>query len=144
MADEGNADTFEYTIAGRVMVLRKTSRAQLLMLERMGRQVMAQMQALKPDQLDEIRELGAKLNDMAFETAESRFIDPADLSFVRTEVLRGNVEEEDIYAILSNGVRRSTPPVPDDADPVPAKRTAKKATKMPAVKKAPVGRRGSR
>ena len=143
MADKGNEDTFEYAIAGRTMVFRKTSRAQLMMLERMGRQIMAQMNALGPDRLDEVRLLGAKINDIAFETAESRFTDPADLEFVRTEVLRGNVEEEEIFAILANGVRRAKVEENDDADPAPAKRAAKKATKAVA-KKAPAGRRGAR
>lgn len=142
MADKGNEDTFEYTIAGRSIVFRKTSRAQLLMLERMGRQIMAQMQALDPEQLNEIRELGAKINDIAFETAESRFIDPADLEFVRTEILRGNVEEDEVFAILANGNRRSVQS-DDDADPTPAKRAPKKTTKAVA-KKAPAGRRGAR
>ena len=142
MADKGNEDTFEYTIAGRAIVFRKTSRAQLLMLERMGRQIMAQMHALGPDELDKVRELGSRINDIAFETAESRFMDPADLEYVRTEVLRGNVEEDEIFAILRNGTRRSEQS-DDDAEPAVTKRAAKKATKAVA-KKAPAGRRGTR
>lgn len=142
MADKGSEDTFEHIIAGRVILFRKTSKAQLLMLERMSRALVAQMNALGPEQADEARELLGKLNDIAFETAESRFIDPADLAFVRTEVLRGNVEEEDVFAILSNGNRRA-PAADDDTDPAPAKRAKKTATKATA-KKTPAPRRVTR
>lgn len=137
MADEGSADTFEYTLAGRTLTFYKTGHGQLLMLERLGRSIMAQMQALGPEQLDKVKELGTKLNDMAFEVAESRFTNPEDLEFVRMEVLRGNITEVDIFRILANGVVRTE--VDDDADPV----TAKRVKKAPA-KKAPASRRGTR
>lgn len=137
MADEGNKDTFEYTIAGRTMVFHKTGRAQLMMLQRMVRQIQQRMLAVNDDP-EKVGELLSELNDMAFEAAESRFTDPLDLQFVRTEVLRGNVEESEIFAILSNGVKRAM--ADDDADPVPVKRTKKAAV----PKKAPANRRGPR
>lgn len=138
MADKGNEDTFEYTIAGRNITFRKTSRAQLMMLQRMTKQLHQQMLAVA-DNPEHVGELITELNDMAFEAAESRFIDPTDLVFVRTEILRGNVQEADVFAILSNGNRQAFEP-DDDTDPAPAKRTTKKA----AAKKAPASRRGSR
>jgi hypothetical protein len=138
MADKGSEDTFEYELAGRVMVFRKTTRAQLMMLQRMLGQLQEQMHRAADDP-ETVGALLSQLNDIAFEAAESRFINPLDLAHVQREVLRGNVEESDIYRILSNGGSAVTP-VPDDADPAPAKRTrkavAKKAPGKPASRRA--------
>ena len=131
MADEGNADTFEYTIAGRVMVFKKTTPSQLMMMQRLVRRVQQQMHAVA-GQPEKVAELVAQLNDMMFEAVESRFVDPLDILVVHTEILRGNVTEEHLMPILSNGNSRAEQP-DDDADPVPAKRTRKAA----AAKKAP-------
>lgn len=140
MADEGSADTFEYTIAGRTMWFLKSSQSQLIMLDRMGRQIRMRIDATEDP--DEMRTLLDQMNDMAFETAESRFTSSDDLDFVRREILRGNVELEDVYGILANGNRQSPPD--DDADPVPAKKTRKAPAKKAAVKRAPASRRGTR
>lgn len=112
------------------------------MLERLGRSLMAQMENLGPQELDKVRELGARLSDIAFEVAESRFTSPEDLEFARMEVLRGNITEVEIFRILANGVPRTEEP-DDDADPVPAKRV-KKAPVKAAAKKVPASRRGTR
>jgi hypothetical protein len=138
MADKGSADTFEYELAGRMMVFRKTTRAQLMMLQRMLGQLQDQMNRAADDP-ETVGALLSQLNDIAFEAAESRFTNPLDLAHVQKEVLRGNVEETDIYAILSNGTKTVTVP-DDDADPVPAKRVrkaaAKKAPGRPASRRA--------
>jgi hypothetical protein len=141
MADKGSADTFEYELAGRMMVLRKTTRSQLMMLQRMLGQLQDQMHRAADDP-ETVGALLSQLNDIAFEAAESRFTNPLDLAHVQREVLRGNVEESDIYAILSNGNKAVAPP-DDDADPVPAKRARKAAVKKAAAKK-PATRRAAR
>jgi hypothetical protein len=140
MADKVSGDTFEYELAGRVMVFRKTTRAQLMMLQRMLGQLQEQMRQAADDP-EAVGALLSKLNDIAFEAAESRFTDPSDLDHVRLEVLRGNVEESDIYAILSNGGKVAQPAA-DDADPTPTKRVRKAPAKKAAGK--PASRRATR
>lgn len=132
MADEGSADTFVYTLAGREITFLKTTQAQLLMMQRIVARIQRQMHAAAQDP-EAVSQLIADLNNFAFEAAESRFIDPADLVFVEQQVLRGNISQEEIFGILSNGVRRERQP-DDDADPAPAKR----GRKSPAKKAAPV------
>lgn len=140
MADEGNADTFEYELNGRVMILRKTSSAQLMMLQRMVRQLNERIGKAASDET-RLSELMTQLNDMVFEAAESRFIDPSDLTFVQTEILRGKLEQEDIYPILFNG-HKPAASLDDDADPAPAKKPRKAPAKK--VPSRPAQRRGAR
>jgi hypothetical protein len=137
MADEVSADTFEYTLAGREMVFKKTERSQLMMLQRIVRRIEQQMHGVA-DKPEQVSALATQLSDVAFEAVESRFTDPADLHFVTTHILRGVIVEDDLWAILSNGRKANEAP-DDDADPAPAKKAAKKATK-----KAASPRRGAR
>lgn len=134
MADKGNADTFMYTLAGREITFLKTTQAQLLMMQRIVQRIQRQMHAAADDP-ETISSLMADLNNFAFEAAESRFTDPADLMFVEQEVLRGNISQEQVFGILSNGNAHNNAP-DDDADPTPVKR----AKKAPAKKAAPAKR----
>ena len=144
MADEGNADTFTYTLAGREILFFKATQAQLLMMQRIVQRIQRQMHAAQ-DHPEIVSDLIVQLHNFAFEAVESRFADPADLTFVEQEVLRGNISQEQIFGILSNGNAHNNAP-DDDADPAPAKRAGRKA---PAKKAAPVSksanpRRGAR
>lgn len=136
MADEGNADTFEYPVNGRVLTLRKLSRAQLEMLRRyiegLQRQSVA---AIEADDVETVVALGKKMSDATWTTVESQFLISDDLEWVQMEVLANRLQEADLMPLLSNGYKHV--PVEDDADPAPAKRPgrkapAKKAAKAPA------------
>lgn len=143
MADEGNADTFTYTLAGREVPFFKATQAQLLMMQRIVQRIQRQMHAAADDP-ERLSELIMQLHNFAFEAVESRFADPLDLIFVEQEVLRGNISQEEIFGILSNGNPRSRQP-DDDADPAPAKRARKASAKKAApVKKAANPRRATR
>lgn len=134
MADKGSADTFEYELAGRVITFRRTTSAQLLMLQRMVTKIQQQLH-LAAENPDVISELMSQLNSIAFEAAESRFIDPADLEFVQIEVLRGNISQEQIMGIISNGKVAAASEPDDDADPAPPKRVRKAAVTKPAARR---------
>ena len=131
MADEGSADTFTYTLAGREILFFKATQAQLLMMQRIVQRIQRQMHAAQ-DHPETVSDLIVQLHNFAFEAVESRFADPADLTFVEQEVLRGNISQEQIFGILSNGNAHNNTP-DDDADPAPAKR----GRKAPAKKAAP-------
>lgn len=131
MADEGNANTFTYTLAGRDIVFYKTTSAQLLMLQRIVQRIQRQMHSVA-DEPEKVQELMLTLHNTAFEAAESRFTDPLDLIFVEQEVLRGNIDVEQIFAILSNGKYGASEP-DDDADLAPVKRTRKAPAKKAAT-----------
>lgn len=140
MADKGNGDTFEHVLAGRTMVFKKTSGTQMLVLQRYANVLKEQIDAAaEADDADKITELVGKLNNITWETVESRFTDPADLEWVQTKVVTGVLGEADLLAILTNGYKRPVEP-DDDADPAPAK----KATKKAPAKKTANPRRASR
>lgn len=132
MADEGSADTFEYPVNGRTLILRKISHAQIEMLRRyidnMTRQSTA---ALAAEDVATAMELAQKMTRATWTTVESQFINPDDLEWVQLEVLAGRIEEKDLMPLLLNG--HKVPVVDDDADPIPAKRPGRKAA---AAKKA--------
>lgn len=134
MADEGNADTFVYTLAGRDITFRKTTQAQLLLMQRMLRKVMKRAEAMAQDS-DALGDLMIEINDMTFEAVESRFTDPEDLLFVQREILRGNISEHQINSILTNGRPVVIEP-DDDADPPKPKRVSKAAPKKTATRRA--------
>lgn len=132
MADKGNGDTFEHVLAGRTMVFRKTSGTQMLVLQRYANVLKEQIDAaVETDDAAKIAELVGKLNNITWETVESRFTDPADLEWVQTKVVTGVLGEADLLAILTNGYKRPAEP-DDDADPAPAKKAVKKAVKKTA------------
>lgn len=135
MAEQGNADTFEYTLAGRTMVFHKTTRTQLIMIQRMMLRIHSQLVDTPQDDDAKLSELMTQMLDMTMEAAESRFTDPLDLMFVEKEILRGNIDENDIMGILANG-QRPGGQRDDDADPPPPKRAAKAAGRKTPAKKA--------
>jgi cation transport regulator ChaB len=128
MADEGNVDTFEHTLSGRLMTFKKTSGGQLTMMRRYIQMLQLQMAAAeKANDAEKVGELVAKMHEVAWTAVESRFTSEDDLEFVRMEIIVGKLEETDLFAILSNGAFQST--LDDDAEPVTPKRAVKKATK---------------
>ena len=141
MADEGNADTFEYTLAGRTMTLRKTTRAQLMMMQRVLLNLQKQM-ARGDDGANATVMAMSQMLEMTFEAAESRFLNPLDLEFVRLGIIRGDIDEGDIMGILANGARRTDEP--DDAEPPAPKRAAKAPGKKAPAKKTANPRRVAR
>lgn len=135
MADEGSADTFEYPINGRILTLRKISKAQLEMLQRYVDSLQRKsVAAIEAKDAKAIVEIGKKMNDATWTTVESQFLISDDLEWVQMEVLAGRIVEKDLYPLLSNGFKRTV--TEDDADPVPAKRPGRKAAA--AKKAAPV------
>lgn len=142
MADEGSEDTFEYELAGRTIVFYKTTRPQLQMLQRLLRRIQTQM-ADVADEPEKLADLLTQLNDLTFEAVESRFVNPLDLMFVEKEIIRGNITEQQLNGILTNG-KQTAPELADDLDPPAPKRAAKKAAVKKAVKKAPGRPRGTR
>lgn len=143
MADEGTADTFEYELAGRTMILRKIKHGQQMMLQRIASRTLAQARAAEEKgDLETMAQLLSELEDTAFEVIESQFIDPEDLAFVEREVLRGKVTDTQVKRILANGNPVAAEP-DDDEDPAPAKKPRKAPAKK-AVKKAAAPRRGTR
>src|SRR5688572_25409024 len=128
MADKGNEDTFEHVLAGRTMVFKKTSGTQMLVLQRYANVLKEQIdKAAEAGDDEAITKLVGKLNNITWETVESRFTSPEDLEWVQMKVVTGVLGEADLLAILTNGYKRPTEP-DDDADPAP-KRAAKKAVK---------------
>jgi hypothetical protein len=140
MADEVSANTFEYTIAGRTMTFHKTTRAQLMMIQRLAIGLSSRLRAEQEGSRDYGDALGQFIN-LTFEAAESRFTSAEDLAFVQTEIIRGNVDEDDIMGILANGVRPQAIP-DDDAEPAAPKRARKAAPKKAPGK--PASRRAAR
>lgn len=140
MTDEGNADTFEYPVNGRVLTLRKISRAQLEMLRRYvdGLQAKAVV-AVEAEDVPTILTLRKKISDATWTAVESQFLISDDLEWVQLEVLAGRITEEQLLPLLSNGYKAVD--TPDDADPVTPKRPGRKApAKKAAAKKAAVPR----
>lgn len=140
MADEGSADTFEYPLNGRVLVLKKIHHGQVVMLERYWESMTAKADAARDrGDLDEALRLLKKASGAFWRVVESQFLSQDDLEFVQEEILLGRLTEEDLGPIISNGEKPSTAP-DDDADPAPAKRPGRKA----AAAKKPVKRAAKR
>jgi hypothetical protein len=138
MADKGNEDTFEHELAGRTMVFKKTSGTQMLVLQRYANVLKEKFEAAAEagDEV-EVTKLAKKLENITWETVESRFTSEEDLDWVQMKVVTGVLAEADLLAILTNGYKRPVEP-DDDADPAPkkaAKKVARKAT-TPAQKAA--------
>jgi hypothetical protein len=145
MADSGIGETFEHTLAGRLMVFKRTQRTQILVLERYSTVLQGQIEAaLAADDQDTVIKLINKLNEATWSAVESRFTSEDDLDFARMKIINGELEEKHLMQILSNGYVRQEPD--DDADPAPpVKKAAKKAVKKAAAaKKTANPRRASR
>lgn len=142
MADSGGADTFEYTINGRVLVFHKIDQGQLIMLERyVDTQRAKAAKMVEAEDLDGVIEIGKKINKAVWTTVESQFTSPDDLEWVQMEIIARRLIEDDLIPLLSNGITRT--PVQDDADPPPpVKRPGRKAPAKKAAKKA-APRRGT-
>lgn len=142
MADSGGADTFEYTINGRVLVFHKIDQGQLIMLERyVDTQRAKAAKMVEAEDLDGVIEIGKKINKAVWTTVESQFTSPDDLEWVQMEIIARRLTEDDLIPLLSNGITRT--PVQDDADPPPpVKRPGRKAPAKKAAKKA-APRRGT-
>lgn len=143
MADEGNANTFKYTLAGREITFLRSTPAQMLMMQRIASRIHKQMDALTDDDPGKLGELMFQLNDFVFEAAESRFTDPQDLLFVEQQILRGNISQDEVYGIIHGGRSAAQAPPDDDADPVPAKPPRKAAGRKAPVKKPASPRRAT-
>lgn len=134
MADEGNADTFEYPVNGRTLVLRKIESARVGMLARYWESMEAKAGASTDP--DEIVRIAKEMSDAVWGMVESQFTNPRDLEFVQKEIIAGRLTEAALGPIMANGQTRVSPP-DDDADPVPAKKTpGRKAPVKKAAKKA--------
>lgn len=143
MADEGNPDTFEYTVKGRECVFKKISKSQIIMLKRYIESLqLKSVKAQTEEDLESLVQLAAKMNEATWTTIESQFTDPQDLEWVQLEIIAGRMKEEDLLPLLSNGHKNVTPD--DDADPVPAKRPGRKAPAKKAAKKAAPAPRAKR
>lgn len=130
MAELGNQDTFEYELAGRLMVFKKTTQVQMLVLQRYANQLKEKIDvAAAAEDAETMVDLVGKLNNITWETVESRFTNPEDLAFVQTKIVTGVLDESDLLMILTNGYKRPVEP-DDDADPKPVRKKAavKKAT----------------
>src|SRR5687768_15304477 len=129
MADEGNADTFEYPIGGRTLLFNKVTKAQMIMLNRYvdtqrrkAKEAMdaKDLEAMNSKDLDIVIAIGKKIDDATWTTIESQFTNPDDLEWVQMQIIAGRISEDDLYPLLSNGIKRVE--AEDDADPAPAKR----------------------
>ena len=128
MADEGNVDTFEHALSGRTMTFKKTSGSQLTMMRRYIQ--VLQRQTVDAEQAgdgDKVSKLVNQMHEVMWTAVESRFTSDDDLEFARMEVICGNLQETDLFAILSNGAVQSVPD--DDAEPAAPKRVRKAAKK---------------
>lgn len=136
MADEGGAETFEYTLGGRVMTFKKIHHGQVVMLERYWESMNAKADIARDGgNLDEAVRLLKKASGAFWRIVESQFLSQDDLEFAQEEILLGRLTEADLGPIISNGETRTVPPQ-DDADPAPAKRAGRKAPAKKAAKKA--------
>lgn len=127
MADE---DTFETTIAGRMMRFRKSSEGQLIALQRVMNRLKLQFNSAEDPVVR--REAATRLGTTVLDVAESRFTDPADRDWVEERMLLGEIDIPDIMRIFSNG-HVVEDPEPDDAPP--KKTAAKRSPKAASVKK---------
>jgi hypothetical protein len=143
MADEGGVDTFEHLVGDRMMVFKKISKSQIIMLQRYvnGLQDKA-AQALKDEDVDAMLQYAGKMNQATWSTIESQFTNPDDLEWVQLEIIAGRLDERDLLPLLSNGHKATQTPE-DDADPVVAKRPGRKAPAKKAAKKAAPARRAA-
>lgn len=133
MADEGNADTFEYPINGRVFTLRKMTSSRITVLERYWNAMQAKGEAAAT--AEEKLAIDKKMANAVWEMIESQFIDPADLEFVQLEIVMGRLSEADLGPIMANGETRAKP-LDDDEDPVPVKKPGRKAASKKAATRA--------
>jgi hypothetical protein len=133
MADEGNVETFEYTVKGRLCTFRQMSKSRIIMLKRYLESLqLKSAAATQAEDVDALMELASKMNEATWTTIESQFINPEDLEWVQLEIIAGRLDEEDLLPLLSNGYKREE--VADDADPAPAKRPGRKAPAKKAAK----------
>lgn len=136
MADEGSADTFEYPLGGRTLVLKKIHHGQVVMLERYWESMSAKADSARDSgDLEEAMRLVKKASGAFWRVVESQFLSQDDLEFVQEEILLGRLTEADLGPIISNGETRTATP-DDDADPAPAKRAGRKAPAKKPVKRA--------
>ena len=133
MADEGSADTFEYPVNGRTLVLRKMTKGRIDVLQRYVDGINLKAKASQDAQ--EIIDLTKKANEAVWAIIESQFINAEDLEYVQMEIISGRIEENALIPILSNGVKQTKAP-DDDAEPVAVKRPGRKAPAKKAAKKA--------
>lgn len=144
MEDKGNVGTFEYELAGRMIVFKKTTHTQMIVLQRYATVIKEQIDAAaQAEDSDKMTELVGKLNNITWETVESRFTNPEDLAFVQTKIVTGVLDEADLLMVLTNGYKKPAEP-DDDADPKPVRKKAavKKAT--PAQQRKATNRRAAR
>lgn len=126
------------------MVFKKTSTTQMLVLQRYAQHLKEQMDvAVEAKDEVALAALVTKLNNITWETVESRFTDPDDLDFVRTKIVTGVLGEEDLLRILTNGYKRPAGP-DDDADPKPAVKKAAKKKATPAQQRKAANGRATR
>lgn len=123
MADEG---TFSYTVAGRDMVFKNMTLSRISLLQRLVDKLQVQIRTASTD--EDARVFSAKLYNLIWTTVESQFTSQDDLDTAQTAILTGNIDEDDLLPLLSNGKKRPDPQ-PDDADPpvkkrAPARKTA--------------------
>ena len=84
MDDMADEETFEHELAGRMMVFKKTSTTQMLVLQRYAQHLKEQMDvAVEAKDEVALAALVTKLNNITWEAVESRFTDPDDLDFVQ-------------------------------------------------------------
>lgn len=135
MADEGNADTFEYTLGGREFIFNRVDRGQIIMLQRYVDTQRAKAAVMRDaGDLDGVIGVGKKISDATWITIESQFTNPEDLEWVQMEIMAKRLDERDLLPLLSGGIK--TVEAEDDADPAPVKRAGRKAPAKKAAKKA--------
>lgn len=124
---------FTHTIGGRVIGFRRAARGQLVALSRVrykASQEVAQIARMPAteDLFEQINRITLRAEVATLDLVESLIIDPFDVEFLNTAMLQGDVQVEEIMAVMY-GTKDS---VDDDEDPKPRKAPAKKAVKRVA------------
>lgn len=142
MAEQVSADTFEYTLNGRVLIFKKSQLSQIVMLNRYVDRLQQQAAAMFDSKdLDGILAINRKINEATWAAVESQFTRTEDLEWVQMEIIARRLDEGDLLPLLSNGIKKAD--IPDDADPAPVKKPGRKAPAKKAAKKAPTRRAAS-
>lgn len=128
MADKGTGDTFEKTLAGKVITFKRMQATQLMMLQRYVEQLETQMKAAAAAQDSAaVGELMRTITNTVFAAVESLFVNPDDINHVQIGIITGTVSDNDLYSILGG----DAPGAADDEDPAPIKRAPRAAAKKP-------------
>lgn len=127
---------FSFPVLGRVMWFKPPSTGQLILLQRF------RMQLKGIANNDAGYSLIMSVSMKTLNVIDSLFLDPDDRDWTEEQLIAGKLEVNELMPILAGG--NATVGTPDDADPAPKKKAAKKAVKAAPTARAAKAANSSR